>query len=124
MTGWRSEVEFVDPGTPAGLRLILQERYAHLLLKFDVPIVSESGLYEASWIGGKAESDTEEELLRIVCEELQDCGTAQHDWKNKVEIRDPSNEDKILLTQRLECVYCDPRERVISVYSPRSSSDR
>ena len=119
MSDWQPDVMFADPGTPAGMRVMLQARYQHLVLKFTVPIVSDSGLYEASWIGGSAESETEEELLRIVCEELQDCGTARHDWKTVSEVRDPSNEDNILRTQRLECAYCDTRDRVITVSSPR-----
>ena len=119
MTDWQPDVMFADPSTSAGLRLLLQARYQHLVLKFTPPIVSDSGLYEASWIGGKAESGTEEDLLRIVCEELQDCGTARHDWKTKSEIRDPNNEDNILRTQRLQCVYCDTRERVITVPDPK-----
>jgi hypothetical protein len=118
MTDWQPDVIFADPSTPAGLRLILQARYQHLILKFTVPITSAPGLHEASWIGGKAESDTGEDLLRIVCEELRDCDTERHDWKTKSEIRDPNNEHNILRTQRLECAYCDTRERVITVPSP------
>lgn len=119
MSDWQPDVMFADPGTPAGMRVLLQARYQHLVLKFTVPIVSDSGRYEASWIGGQAESGTEEELLRIVCEELQDCGTARHDWMTVSEVRDPNNEDNILRTQRLECAYCDTRERVITVSSPQ-----
>ena len=119
MTDWQPDVMFADAGTPAGLRIMLQARYQHLVLKFLAPPVTDSGLYEASWTGGKAESGTEEELLRIVCEELQDCGTARHDWKTTSESRDPNNEDNILRRQRLECAYCDARERVITVSGPQ-----
>lgn len=118
MTDWQPEVMFADPGTPAGLRIMLQARYRHLALKFTAPIVSGCGLYEAS-SGGKAESGTEKDLLRIVCEQLRDCGTARHDWETVSEVRDPNNEDNILRTQRLECACCDTRERVITVCSPR-----
>jgi hypothetical protein len=119
MTDWQPDVMFADPGTPAGLRTMLQARYQHLVLKFLTPPVTGSCMYEATWAGGKAEAGTEEELLRIVCEELQDCGTARHDWVTVSETRDPSNEDNTLRTQRLECAHCDPRERVITVSSPR-----
>lgn len=119
MTDWQPNVMFADPGTPAGLRIMLQARYQHLVLKFLAPPVTGSGQYEASWTGGKAESGTGEDLLRIVCDQLQDCGTARHDWLTVSETRDPNNEDNILRTQRLECAYCDPRERVITVCSPR-----
>lgn len=119
MTDWQPEVMFADPGTPAGLRIMLQARYQHLVLKFTPPSVSDSGRYEASWIGGKAEAGTEEDLLRIVCDEVQDCGISRHDWKLVSETRDPNNEDNILRTQRLECAHCDTRERVITVFSPR-----
>ena len=124
MTDWQPDVMFADPTTPAGLRIILQARYQHLALKFTAPIVSDSSVYEATWINGKAESGTEEELLRIVCDELQDCGTARHDWMTVSEIRDPNNEDNILRTQRLQCVYCDTRERVITVSSPQETPGR
>lgn len=79
MADCNPDVMFADPGTPAGLRIILQARYGHLVLKFLAPPVTESGLYEASWIGGQAKSDTEEEMLRAVCEEL-----------TKSEIREPN----------------------------------
>ena len=118
MRDWWPDVMYADPSTPAGLRIMLQARYQHLVLKFTVPPVSESGMFEASWTGGKAEADTEEELLRIILEELQDCGTRKHDWVTRTEKRDPGNPDNILRTQRLECVYCDPRERVITISSP------
>jgi hypothetical protein len=118
MHDWQPYVMFADPGTPAGLRLLLVSRYQHLVLKFLGPPVTESGLYEASWIGGQAQSGTEEELLRTVLEELQDCGSARHDWRTVSETRDPGNGDNILRTQRLDCAYCDSRERVITVSSP------
>jgi hypothetical protein len=123
MTDWQPHVMFADPSTPAGLRIMLQARYQHLVLKFLAPPVTESGLFEASWIGGQAESATGEDLLRIVCGELQDCGTMRHDWKNVSEIRDPNNEDNILRTQRLKCTHCDTRERVITVSSPKELPD-
>ena len=118
MRDWWPEVMYADPSTPAGLRILLQARYRHLVLKFTVPPVSESGTFEASWTSGNAEADSEEELLRIVLEELQDCGNRKHDWVTRSEVRDPGNPDNILRTQRLECVYCDPRERVITISSP------
>jgi hypothetical protein len=118
MFDWLSDVMFADPGTTAGLRLLLQARYQHLVLKFLAPPVTESGRFEASWTGGQVEADSEEEMLRIVCEELQDCGSARHDWNTVQEIRDPGNPDNILRTQRLECAYCDSRDRVITVASP------
>ena len=115
---WNPDVMFPDPSTPAGLRIMLQARYQHLVLKFAVPLVSGTGLFEASWIGGQAEAKSEEELLRVVLEELQDCGDKRHDWIAKSETRDPVNPDNILRTERLECVYCDSRERVITVFQP------
>lgn len=119
MTDWQPDVMFADPSTPAGLRITLQARYQHLALTFLAPPVTGSGMHEATWTGGNAEAGTEEDLLRILCEQLQDCGTARHDWVTVSEIPDPSNEDSTLRTQRLECAYCDPRERVITVSSPR-----
>jgi hypothetical protein len=113
---WHPDVLHADPSTPAGLRMVLQARYQHLVLKFTVPPVEEQ--YKATWIGGKVTADSEDELLRKVLEELQDCGGSEHDWVTRSETRDPNNEDRILRTQGLECVYCDPRHRVITVYSP------
>jgi hypothetical protein len=79
---------------------MLQARYQHLVLKFLAPPVTGSGLYEATWTGGSADAGTEEDLLRILCKRLQDCGTARHDWITVSEIPDPNNEDSTLRTQR------------------------
>jgi hypothetical protein len=67
---------------------------------------------------GNAAAESETELLDKLLAELQDCGTAQHNWITKREVPDPNNADSILCTQRLECAYCDTRERVITISSP------
>jgi hypothetical protein len=114
MTDWQPDVMFADPGTPAGLKIVLQARYQHLVLRFVAPPATHSGLYKASWTGGRAEAGTEDELLAKVLEELQDCGSERHDWLTLSDKPDPNNPDNVLRTQRLECVYCDSRERVIT----------
>ncbi len=114
MRDWQPDVMYADTSTTAGLRIVLQSRYQNLVLKFTVPPVS--GRYEASWISGSVVADSEDELLSKLFEELQDCGTKKHDWVTKSEIRDPSNPDNVLQTQRLECIYCDSRERVITIF--------
>jgi hypothetical protein len=116
MRDWQPDVIYADPSTPAGLRIIIQARYQHLVLKFTVPPLS--GRYEASWTGGSVVADSEDELLSKLLEELRDCGTKKHDWVTKSEIRDPGNPDNVLRTERLECIYCDSRERVITISSP------
>lgn len=122
MFDWLSDVMFADPSTTAGLRLMLQARYQHLVLKFIVPPVSASGLFEASWIGGHEKANTEEELLDSLLTALEDCGDKRHDWVTRSEIPDPGNPDNILRTQRLECPYCDTRDRVITVSSPQQET--
>jgi hypothetical protein len=107
-----------DPSEPYALRMTLIRRYSHLNLKFSTPIVSESGKHEASWIGGNTAADTEAALLEKVLEAMGDCGSDGHLWESRSETRDPLNNDNILLTQSLTCVFCDPRERVITVYHP------
>jgi hypothetical protein len=116
MRDWQPDVMYPDESTPAGLRITLAARYRHLALKFNVPSVSEK--FEASWNGGGAVADSEDELLDKVLEELQDCGTERHDWVTVSDISDPNNPDNILQTQRLECIYCDSRERVITISAP------
>jgi hypothetical protein len=107
-----------DPSEPYALRMMLIRRYRYLTLKFSNPLVSESGHYEASWNGGNAVADTEPELLAKVLEALEDCGSDGHLWEMAGEKRDPSDSDNLLLTQRLTCVFCDERERVITIYHP------
>lgn len=53
-----------------------------------------------------------------VCDLCPNCGSERHDWVTVSDKPDPNNPDNILRTQRLECVYCDSRERVITVSSP------
>lgn len=116
MRDWQPDVICPDLSTPAGLRIMLAARYQHLVLKFTVPPVSEK--FEVSWIGGSAVGDSEDELLAKVLEAMQDCGGGGHLWITESEKRDPVNRDSLLLTQRLKCIYCDERERVISVHRP------
>ena len=99
--------------TPAGLRTMLMARYRHLSLAFTESSVS--GKFEASWNGGSAVADSEAEVLAKVLEELQDCGSERHDWVTTSDKPDPNNPDNVLRTQRLECIYCDSRERVITI---------
>ena len=108
------------PGTggPYTLRMMLIRRYWHLTLKFWNPLISESGKYEATWIGGNAAADTEDELLKKVLEAMGDCGSNGHLWESLSETRDPANNDNVLLTQSLTCAFCDERERVITIYHP------
>ena len=106
------------PSEPYALRMTLIRRYSHLNLKFSTPIVSESGKHEASWIGGNAAADTKTALLGKVLEAMGDCGSDGHLWESRSETRDPLNSENILLTQSLTCVFCDPRERVITICHP------
>jgi len=126
MRDWHSDVMHPDPSTPAGMRTMLEARYRHIALTFTDPALSESGLFEASWTGGRVEADSEEELFRTLLEELQDCGSQRHDWMTVTDEPDPLSQDNTLRTQRLECVYCDARERVITVpaRSPGSGADK
>ena len=110
-----------DPSEPYALRMMLIRRYRHLTLKFSNPLISESGKYEASWIGGNAAADTEAALLEKVLEAMGDCGSEGHLWESRSETRDPLNNDNILLTQSLACAFCDKRERVITVYHPHAT---
>jgi|SRR5450756_110376 len=105
----------LDPSQPYALRMTLIRRYWHLVLKFTPPYISDSGRHEASWIGGDAIADTEAELLAKVLDEMGDCGDEGHVWVSCGEKRDGDN---VLLTQRLECIFCDGRERVVTVYHP------
>jgi hypothetical protein len=107
-----------DPHAPYPLRMTLIRRYSYLTLKFSSPVISESGLWEASWNGGDTQADTEPALLAKVFEEFQDCGDEGHSWETTGEIRDPTDSEKIILTQRLVCNYCDGKERVITLYHP------
>jgi hypothetical protein len=92
---------------------MLAARYRHLALNFNALSASEK--FEASWHGGNAVADSEYELLTKVLEELQDCGSERHDWVTTGDKPDPNNPDNILRTQRLECIYCDSRKRVITI---------
>lgn len=108
----------MGPSQPDALRMTIIRRYWHLVLKFTPPYLSDSGNYEASWIGGSAVADTEAELLAKVLAVMGDCGGEGHLWVSESETRDPVNRDNVLLTQRLKCSFCDERERVITVYHP------
>jgi hypothetical protein len=125
MRDWHAEVMHPDLSTPDGQRAMLTARYRHAALTFTAPPQSESGLFEASWDGAQVEADSEDELLRLVLEELQDCGTEAHDWVAVSQAPDPLNTGITLLTQRLQCVYCDSRVRVITVpaYAPGATAD-
>ncbi len=112
----------IDPSSPYALRMMLIRRYWYLTLKFSNPFISESGRHEASWNGGNAAADTEAELMAKVLEALEDCGDEGHLWITESEKRDPIDNKNLLLTQRLKCVYCNERERVISVYHPNPST--
>lgn len=107
-----------SPNEPYALRRTLIRRYGHLTLKFSNPLISESGNYEASWIGGNAEAHTEAGLLEKVLEAMGDCGSDGHIWETRSEARDPLDNDNVLLTQKLACVFCDERERVITICHP------
>ena len=116
MRDWQSDVMYPDLTTSAGLRTMLTARYRHLALTFNMPSVSEK--FEASWNDGSAVADSEDELLAKVLEELKDCGGERHDWVTTNDKPDSKNPDNILRTQQLECVYCDSRERVITISKP------
>jgi hypothetical protein len=115
MRDWHADVMYPDTSTAAGTRTLLAARHRHIALTFTSPARSESRLFEASWAGGQAEADSEEELFRTLLEELQDCGSETHDWAAVNDKPDPGNPDNILRTQRLECAHCGPRQRVITV---------
>jgi len=112
---WYDDVMHPDLSKPDGTRAMLTARYQHVALTFTEPPLSGSGLFEAKWNGGQVEADTEEELFRTLLEELQDCGSQRHDWATVTDKPDPADPAKTLRTQRLECAYCDPRVRVITV---------
>ena len=107
-----------DVSEPYALRMMLIRRYWYLTLKFSNPLISESGRHEASWNGGNAVADTEPELLAKILEALEDCGGDGHLWETVREKRDLADSDNVLLTQRLTCVFCDQKERVIIIYHP------
>ena len=100
------------------MRMMLIRRYWYLTLKFSHPFISDSGHWEASWNGGHVEAITEAELMVKALEALEDCGSDGHLWEMAGEKRDPSDSDNLLITQRLTCVFCDERERVITIYHP------
>jgi hypothetical protein len=108
----------VDIEAPFALRMMLIRRYWYLTLKFSHPFISDSERWEASWNGGHAVADTEAELMTKTLEALEDCGDDNHLWQTVGEIRDPTNHDNVILTQRLKCAFCDERERVITIYHP------
>jgi hypothetical protein len=108
----------LDPSSPNALRMRLLLNYRHLVLKFSPPYISESGRHEATWIGADAVADTEDALLAKVLEAMGDCGDEKHEWVQTSEKRDPCDENNVLLTQRLQCPYCDDRERVITIFHP------
>lgn len=112
----------IDPDAPYALRMMFIRRYWYLTLKFSQPFISESGRWEASWNGGHAVADTEDDLMVKALEALEDCGDENHLWVTVSEKRDPVNSDNVLLTQRLECAFCDERERLISIYHPNPTS--
>lgn len=107
-------LEPLDPDEPYALRMRLIRNHWHLVLKFDGPPTSGSGAYEASWAGGHAVAGTEDELMAMVLTELGDCGDEKHTWAPVSKIKDPVNSGRALVTQRLHCPYCDPRERVVT----------
>jgi hypothetical protein len=107
-----------DLSEPYAMRTMLIRRYWYLTLRFSNPLVSESGRHEASWNGGNAVADTEPDLLAEILEALEDCGGEGHLWETVGEKRNPANSDNVLLTQRLSCVFCDEKERVITIYHP------
>jgi hypothetical protein len=98
--------------------MLLIRRYYYLTLKFVNPFVSDSGHWEARWNGGQVEAMTQTEMLTKVLAELQDCGSDGHLGETFGEKRDPTNSDNLLLSQRLICVFCDPEERVMTIYHP------
>ena len=112
----------IDPDAPYALRMMFIRRYWYLTLKFSQPFISESGRWEASWNGGHAVADTEDDLMVKALEALEDCGDENHLWVTVSEKRDPVNSDNVLLTQRLKCAFCDERERLISIYHPNPTS--
>jgi hypothetical protein len=118
MRDWHPDVMHPDPGTPAGMRAMLTARYRHLNLAFTVPAQPGAGLHAATWDGAQVEADTEQELIRLVLEELMDCGAETHDWVTVSQAPDPLSPANTLLTQQLRCAYCDPRQRVITLTSP------
>jgi hypothetical protein len=113
-----AQLASIDLSEPYALRLMLIRRYSYLTLKFWNPLVSESGRHEAFWNGGNAVAGTGAELLAKVLEALGDCGGDEHSWETMEEERDLANSDNLLLTQRLTCVSCGEKERVITIYHP------
>jgi hypothetical protein len=108
----------IDPDAPYAIRMGLIRKYWYLTLKFSHPFISESGRWEATWNGGEAAEDTEDALLRKVFELMEDCGSDGHLWKTIGEVRDATAADNVILTQRCVCVFCDPKERTITIYHP------
>jgi hypothetical protein len=112
----------IDSNTLYKLRTLLIRRYFYLTLKFTNPFVSDSGHWEASWNGGEVEAITQTEMLTKVLAELEDCGSDEHLWESIGEQRDPTNSDNLLLSQRLVCAFCDPKERVLTIYHPHRTT--
>jgi hypothetical protein len=113
-----TEADPMESNASYQLRMLLIRRYSYLTLKFTNPFVSDSGHWEARWNGGHAEGITQDAMLQKVLAELEDCGSDGHLWETVGEQRDPINSDNVLLRQRLACVFCDPKERVITIYHP------
>ena len=77
-------------------RAALTARYGHLVLKF-----------------------TPAYLLALVRAAMGDrCGEG-HLWVTEDINRDPADSSNVLISQRLACVDCPERERVITVYHPQ-----
>jgi hypothetical protein len=110
---WWVEMLYPDTSTAAGMRLMLWARYRHIELRFTTE--PDSGKFEASWDGGNVVAGSADELFARLREELRDCDSQRHDWVTVSEKPDPNNDDSILRTQRLKCISCDSRERVITV---------
>ena len=102
--------------------MTLIRRYSHLCLKFSNPLITASGKHEAAWTGGSTAADTEAALLGRILEAMGDCGSDRHLWETRSETRDPLNNDNVLLTQTLTCVFCDGRERVITIHHPHPTT--
>jgi hypothetical protein len=108
------------PARPPALTRRMTRDYAHLVLKFSPPPVSQSGRHEATWAdgdgvtAGEATADTEPELIAKVLDALGDCGDDKHTWVEVDRARHPLDPGRSLLTQRLNCPYCDPRARVLT----------
>ena len=100
-------------------RATLTARYGHLVLTFTPASLSASGQHEASWAGGAVSAGTEHELLALVRAAMGDrCGEG-HLWVTEDINRDPADSSNVLISQRLACVDCPERERVITLYHPQ-----